>query len=269
MIEIILRYAFLRHAVLAALLASVICGIVGVFIVEKKLVFMSGGIAHASFGGVGLGYLLALEPIWVALVFAVGTALASAALTRAAFASTDTLMGVFWALGMSLGIIFIALAPGYPPDLTSYLFGDILTVTGTDLRFMVIVTVSVGVITALTFNHLKAYLFDAEFLTVLGFPTTAFEYGIFALIAVTVVVLIKVVGIILALALLTIAPATARLYARSLGAEMALAAGLNVLYCWLGLTVSYFLQVPSGAAIILLAAVMYLSTAAVYRTVLG
>ena len=133
MLESLFKYQFLQNAVAAALLASVACGIIGVLIIEKKLVMMSGGIAHTSYGGVGLGYLLGFEPLLGAFAFSILAAFGIGFLKQKGGARSDVVMGLLWSLGMALGILFIALRPGYPPDLNSYLFGNILSVTKSDL----------------------------------------------------------------------------------------------------------------------------------------
>src|SRR6056297_1804377 len=203
MIDAIVNYQFMQNAVISAVLASIVCGLIGTIIVEKKLVMLSGGIAHTSFGGIGLGYLMGFEPIYGAFCFAVLSSLTIASVRRRIGTGSDTLIGMFWSLGMALGILFIGFTPGYPPDISSYLFGDILTV------FILFSVISL-------FNYWKAYLFDEEFLSVIGVNARFFEYFLFIMIGLAVVVLIRVVGIILVIALLTAPPATARLFTDNL-----------------------------------------------------
>jgi zinc transport system permease protein len=195
-------------------MASIVCGMIGVVIVEKKLVMMSGGIAHTSYGGVGLGYLLGFEPIIGAFIFSVCAAMGIGYVKRKGGANSDVIIGLFWSLGMALGILFIALMPGYPPDLSSYLFGSILSVTYANLYLMISLTFIVTLVVVCFFNHWKAYLFDEEFAAILGVKTAFLEYLLLILVAMTVVVLIRVVGIILVLALLTAPAATAALLSR-------------------------------------------------------
>lgn len=257
MIKALFQYNFFQNAFLSAMLASIVCGIIGTIIMEKKLVMMSGGIAHASFGGIGLGYFLNIEPIIGGLVFAVMVSLGIAMINRRTRTHSDALIGMFWAVGMALGILFITLIPGYPPDMTSYLFGNILTVSRTDLKLMLIIdTIIVLVITSL-YNYWKAYLFDEEFTSVLGINTAYLEYTLFVLIALTIVVLIKVVGIILVIALLTIPPSIAKLFIYDLKKIMITSIVLGVLFCFLGLVVSYYFNIASGATIILISAMGY------------
>lgn len=257
MFDALLEYRFLQHALLACLLASVVCGFIGVAIVEKKLVMMSGGIAHTAYGGVGLGYLLGFEPILGAAAFALLAAFAIGKVRRGGHVHTDVIIALFWSLGMALGIAFIGFAPGYPPDMSTYLFGNILTVTQLDLGIMAGFTAVVAALVVILFNDWKAYLFDGQFSAILGLRTTLLEYLLLALIALTVVVLIRVAGIILVIALLTAPAATAALFTTRLETRMALAIVFGCLFCLCGLWLSYTLNIASGATIIILSAVVY------------
>ena len=176
MINAFFQYAFMRHAVIAVILASIVCGIIGTIVVEKKLVMMSGGIAHTAFGGIGMGYFLGIEPMIGALIFSVLSSLGIVKINRSTNTNSDTLIGMFWSLGMALGIIFIAFTPGYPPDMNSYLFGNILRVSSIDVKIMGALDVIVVAIIVVLFNYFKAYLFDDEFTQVLGINTSFLEY---------------------------------------------------------------------------------------------
>lgn len=253
----ILNYQFIQNAIIASLLASVICGIIGVIIVEKKLVMMSGGIAHTSYGGVGLGYLLGFEPIIGAFFVSVLAALGISYIRRKGKTQSDVIIGLFWSLGMALGILFIALMPGYPPDLSSYLFGSILAVTKNDIRLMAVLTVIVFLAILVLFNYWKAYLFDEEFSAIIGIKTLFLEHLLFILIAMSVVVLIKVVGIVLVLALFTAPTAIAGLLTRKLVSRMILSVIIGAILCLFGLYISYSLNIASGASIVILATLTY------------
>lgn len=257
MIKALFEYQFLQNAFFAGLLASIVCGMIGVIVVEKRLTMMSGGISHTSYGGVGLGYLLGFEPILGAFLFSVLSALGIGRLSQKGETKPDVTIGLFWSLGMALGIFFIALMPGYPPDLNSYLFGNILSVTKADLAMMAILTLVVFVIIASLFNNWKAYLFDEEFAAITGIKTEWLRYMLLVLIAMTVVVLIRVVGIVLALALLTAPAATASMLTNSLRKRMVLAVLIGGLLCIAGLWTSYVLDLASGATIVILAVGLY------------
>lgn len=260
MLEALTEYTFLRHAVISAVLASIACGIMGVIISEKKLVMMSGGIAHTAFGGIGLGHFLRIEPIIGALGVAVGSALAIARIKAQTSTNSDLLIGMFWSLGMALGVLFIALTPGYPPDISSYLFGDILTVSYLDMGLMLGFDVLIVLLSWSYFAWLKAFLFDEEFAQVMGVNTRLLENVLYILIALTIVIVIRVVGIILIMALLTVPAAIARQFTHDLTKNMLLATILGAIFCLSGLWVSFLVQVSSGAAIVCLASLGYLLT---------
>jgi zinc transport system permease protein len=257
LIKALFEYQFLQNALFAGILASIVCGIIGVIIVEKKLVMMSGGIAHTSYGGVGLGYLLGFEPIIGAFLFSICAALGIGYIKRKGGARSDVVIGLFWSLGMALGIIFIALMPGYPPDLSSYLFGSILSVTKSDLYLIVCLTVIVTLVIVALFNNWKAYLFDEEFASIIGIKTAFLEYLLLILIAMTVVVLIRVVGIILVLALLTAPAATAGMLTSNLKNRMIYSILLGNVFCISGLWISYEMNIASGAVIVVLSVIGY------------
>jgi len=255
-----LQYEFMRNALLAGLLASVACGIVGAYVVTKRIVFISGGIAHASFGGIGLGYLLGINPVFGALFFALASALGMGWITRRTRLPQDSAIGILWAMGIALGVVFIGLSPGYAPDLFSYLFGNILTVPFSDLMLMLILDVIiVGVVVAL-YKEFLALSFDEEFSTVLGVPVEALYLLLLCMIALTVVLLIRVVGIILVIALLTIPAALARLLTYNLRKMMLLAVLFGAVFTFGGLWLSYVFDLASGATIILLSGTVMLVT---------
>ncbi|RLC94991.1 MAG: metal ABC transporter permease [Chloroflexi bacterium] len=247
-----LQYDFMRNAVAAGVLAAVACGIIGVYVVVKRVVFISGGIAHASFGGVGLGYLVGLSPILGAALFSLASALGMGLVTRRTRLPEDTAIGIMWAIGMAMGIIFIGLAPGYVPDLFSYLFGNILTVPFSDLVLMIALDAVIVVTVVLLYKEFLALSFDEEFGAVVGVPVERLYLLLLCLIALTVVVLIRVVGIILVIALLTIPAAVARQLTHDMKKMMVLATVLGALFAFFGLWLSYEFDVASGATIILL-----------------
>jgi zinc transport system permease protein len=254
----LLDYQFIRNALIAGALASIVCGIIGVMIAEKKCVMLTGGIAHTSYGGVGLGYFLGFEPVIGAFLFAVGAALGIGYIKRSGTLRSDVITGLFWSTGMALGILFISLMPGYPPELSSYLFGSILAVTKADILFMSGLTIVVVLSVAGFFEYWKMFLFDQEFSHVRGIRTALMEYLLYILIALSVVVLIRVAGIILILALFTAPNAIASLFTRRIAPRMMLSAAVGLFLCFAGLVISYKLNLPSGAAIVILSAGSFL-----------
>lgn len=254
----ILQYEFIRNALLAIILASIACGIVGVYVVIKRIVFISGGIAHASFGGIGLGYFLGINPIWGIIPFGITSALVMGLVSRRTRIPEDTAIGILWALGVSLGIIFIGLSPGYAPDLFSYLFGSILTVTSTDLIVMLILDLMIIKVVFLFYKEFLALSFDDEFATVVGVPTEKLYLLLLCLIALTVVVLMRVVGIILVIALLTIPAAISKQLTANLKKMMFISVLLSAIFGILGLALSYQFNLASGATIVMVSGVGFI-----------
>lgn len=257
MIRAIFNYQFMQNAFMAAFFSSILCGIVGTIVVEKKMVMMGGGLAHASFGGIGLGYFLGIEPIISALGFSSLSGLLMVRLKKGDKANLDTLIGIFWALGMALGILLIAMMPGYPPDMSSYLFGDILTVSTFYLGLMGAVTLVIVLVVSMWHHLWVIYLFDEEFAKVRKINIALLENILFVCIAISIVVLLKVVGMILVVALLTIPTAMASFGAKSIKGQMGYAVLLSLVFCIGGLVASYYLNIPSGASIILLSSACY------------
>jgi zinc transport system permease protein len=257
----LLAYDFVRNAVLVGLLASVLCGIVGTFVVVKRLVFLAGGVAHAAFGGLGVFYFLGADPRIGAVATAVlaGLALANPghagpASSHARGRSHDALIGILWAVGMAFGVAFLAKVPGYAPNLMAYLFGDILTVRTEDvlLTFGVVVLVSLSLL--LYFKESVAVAFDEEYAAVQGVPVRRVRTVLMLLTALSVVFLLQLVGLILVIALLTIPPVIALRLVRSFPAVIAVAIGVGMVMTQGGLALSYAYDLPSGPAIVLLGA---------------
>lgn len=257
MLKMIFRYEFLQNAIAVCLLSSVICGIIGVIITEKKMLMLSGGIAHTSYGGVGLGYLLGFEPIIGALLFSTVSALIIGKINRSKRVHTDIIISLLWSAGMALGIAFTGLMSGYPPDMNSYLFGNILSVSRSDVYVML----ALSIITLLVFIAFKsswtAYLFDSTFADICGINTAFLEYNLLVLVALCVVVLIKAVGIILVLALLSAPAACSALISKKFNTRIVLSIAFTLIFNLTGLTLSYYLNIASGATIVLIAVAIY------------
>lgn len=247
----LLQYEFMRNALMAALLVSLACGIVGTFVVVKRIVFVSGGISHAAFGGIGLGYWLGINPLLAVIPFSLVAAFGLGLVSRATRVSEDSAIGILWTIGMAVGILFVQLTPGYAPDLMSYLFGSILTVPRADLVLMLALDLVILLITALLHREFIAVSFDEEFAAVVGVATRVTNVVLLCLVALSVVVLIRVVGVILVIALLTLPASIARQFTHHLGKLMALASLVGAALTCAGLWVSYVLDLSSGATIIL------------------
>ncbi|HBQ28704.1 membrane protein [Peptococcaceae bacterium SCADC1_2_3] len=261
----VFQYDFMRNATIAGLLAAVACGIIGSYVVLKRMVFISGGISHASFGGIGLGYFLGINPVLGALIFTVISSIGMGLLTKKTRLPEDTVIGILWAMGMALGIIFIDLTPGYTPDLFSYLFGNILLVSFFDLIIMLALNLIIVSTILLLFKEFLAISFDEEFAKVRGLPTTYLYLIMLCLIALTVVILIKIVGIILVIALLTIPASIARQFTYNLKKMMFIAIFLGVIFSFGGLLFSYILDLASGATTILLSGLAFMISRGIFK----
>jgi len=264
----VFQYEFMRNALIAGVLASIACGVVGVFIIVKRIVFISGGISHAAFGGIGLAYLVGMDPILGALLFTLLSALGMGIISKRTRQHEDTLIGILWAMGMALGVIFIGLSPGYAPDLFSYLFGNILTVPHSDIIVMLILDVVIVSIVFLLYKEFLALSFDEEFATVTGVPTSYLYLVLLSIIALTVVILIRVVGIILVIALLTIPSAISGQFTYSLKRMILLSIIIGAFSILSGLYLSYLLDLASGATIVLVSGTLFL-VSSLYKAVFG
>jgi zinc transport system permease protein len=253
----LLSYMFFQNALLAGVLASIACGIIGTFVVIRRMVAVSGGVSHAAFGGIGLGYFLGIEPLIGALGFTIGTALTIGELEHRAEQHMDTLIGAVWATGMALGILFIYLSPGFAPDLFGYLFGNILLVPQTEILLMLLLVTIIIITVGALFNDLIAVTFDEEYAKVTNLPVEQLMLILLVLIALTVVMLIQVVGIILVIALLTLPAAISREWSKTVKTMMLYAILLGIVFTTSGIFLSAFLNIPSGATIILVSAAVY------------
>lgn len=252
------QYEFIRNAVLAGILASLACGIVGTFIVVKRLTFVSGGIAHTAYGGVGLGYFLGIPPITGAIIFSLLASVGIASLRAKKNQNEDTLIGIMWAFGMSLGILFISFSSGYTPDLMSYLFGNILAVSSFEILLMVALNIIIFIVVKYNFRKFEAVTFDEEYSRAIGLNVDKYFLLLYLLIALTVVLLIKVVGIILVIALMSIPASISLNFSNSLKKMIIYSILIGMLLTLFGLFLSYFLNLPSGSTIIIVSATAYL-----------
>lgn len=261
----LLTYDFVRNALLAALLVSLTCGAIGTLVVLNRIVMISGGIAHAAYGGVGLAYFFGFDPIFGAIGFGLISALGMGLAQRKLHERADTLIGVLWAIGMAIGVIFISLSPGYKADLMSYLFGSILAVSVTDLVLMLAVTFLAVLFILLFYRPLQAISFDETFAAVRNLPVTGLYLTMIAVVGLAVVISMRVVGLILVIAFLTIPPAIANIFRKRMWEIMLLAMVLGALFSVTGLFLSYRLNLPAGAMIILIMGLAYL-LASLFRT---
>jgi zinc transport system permease protein len=255
-----LQFEFMRNALLAGLLTSIACGIIGTLVVVNRIVFISGGIAHAAYGGVGLAFFLGIPPLVGATGFSLLISAIMAIVTLKNKQRADTIVGVLWAVGMALGIILVDLSSGYNVDLMSYLFGSILAVPRSDLLMMLVVDLIVLVGVFSFYNSFLAMSFDEEFAVAAGVPVKPLYFALLAMMAFVVVMVIRVVGLILVIALLTIPPFIAERYSESLRGMMVLSVILSSVFTFAGLWLSYLFNLTSGATIIMVAALFFFAS---------
>ena len=253
----ILEYTFFQNALIGSLLASILCGFIGTYIVTRRLVFISGGITHASFGGIGLGVFFGINPIVSAMIFAVLSACGVQWMSHHGDVREDSAIAVFWTFGMSVGIICCFLSPGFMPDLPSFLFGSILTIGTSDLWLLGVLTIIVALAFTLFLRPILCVAFDSCFARSQHLPVTFIEYMMMTIIAMTIVSTLRMVGIVLAISLLTIPQMTANLFTYSFKRMILLSIVIGWIDCLSGLAISYALNVPSGASIIFVSIVIY------------
>jgi len=254
----IFAYDFLRHAIEAALLASISCGIIGSYIVARRMVFISGGITHSSFGGIGLGYYFGIHPLLGAALFSILSAVGIRLASRKSEIREDSAIGILWSLGMAIGIIFIFLTPGYAPNLMTYLFGSILTVTPTDLYLMATLAIITTVLFTVFYRTILYISFDEEYARSHNAAVETVNYLLLILIALAIVLHIRVAGIILVISYLTIPQTTANLFVSDLKKIILFSILISFLGSAAGLIVSFYLNIPSGATIIFVFVLIFL-----------
>ena len=254
----LLQYAFFQNALLGSLLTAIACGIVGTYIVSRRLVFITGGITRTSFGGLGIGFYAGVNPILTALIFSVMSAFGVEWVSRKQGIREDSAIAGFWSLGMALGVIFIFLTPGFAPNLSAYLFGNILTISYTDILWIGVLA-TVLIIFFLLFHREILYVaFDNDFAVTQRLPVKLVEYTMMFFIAVTIVLSIRLVGIMLLMSMVTIPQITINLFTSNFNKIILGSVVLGFLGCLAGLILSYFLNVPSGAFIILVLIIFFL-----------
>jgi len=266
------QHSFLQHALLAGWLASLSCGIVGTYVVTRRITYLAGGIAHCVLGGMGFARYMQVVHGWTFFDPLLGAVLA--ALTAAfiigwiniqAKERMDTVISAFWGMGMATGILFISKTPGYGEDMMAYLFGNILLVTQHDLMIIAGLDLFIIATSFLFHKQLVAVCYDEEFARLRGIHAQLFYFLLLALTALTVVLMVSIVGIVMVIVLLTLPAAIAGRFCQRMGPMMVLAAGLCALLTTIGLALSYKPDLPAGAAIIILTGIVYLATVILKR----
>lgn len=244
------QYTFINHALIAAFLSSIICGILGAYIVSKRMVFISGGITHASFGGIGIAFYLGIAPFLGTSIFAVLAAFAIEMISKKGKVRNDSSIGILWSLGMAIGIIFVYITPGFTPNLMSYLFGSILTVSTQELIYMGILALVISLFFIIFYRPILFYGFDENFAKSQNAPVAIISYAIIMLIALGIVINIRIAGIILVMSMLTLPQNTANLFTNNFKQIIFYSIGISFIGTLTGLAGSFWLGIPSGASII-------------------
>ncbi len=262
----VLRHEFMRNALIMGVLASVACGVVGTYVVARRITYVAGGISHSVLGGIGLAhYLIAvhgmafLHPLYGAVAAAIASALVIGWVSLKAKEREDTVIGAIWAVGMSAGVIFIVKTPGYSQDLMSYLFGNILMVTPADISLVAGLDALIVVTGTLLYRQLQAVCFDEEFARVRGLNVERYYLLLLCLTALTVVLLVTVVGIVMVIALMTLPAAIAGYFTHNLRQSMIVSSAVSMLLTAIGLAISFSPDLPPGATIVLLAGAVYIA----------
>ena len=250
-------YTFMQNAIMGVILVSIASAIIGTYIVTRRMVFISGGITHACFGGLGLGYYLGISPILTAAFFAVGSALGVEWLTQKKKVREDSAIGVVWGLGMAIGTIFIFMTPGYVPELNSFLFGSILTIAYPDLIAFAVYTAVLVAAFGLFFRIIVACGFDPDFARTLRLPVKLVNGMMTVLVAICIVLTIRMIGIMLLMSLFTIPQIIAEIYFSQYRKIMATSVVVCVLSGLTGLFVAFVLDVPVSATIVLVLVAVY------------
>lgn len=254
----LLSYTFFQNALLGSLFASIACGIIGSYVVIRRLVFISGGITHASLGGIGMGFYFGWNPILAAMVFSILSAFGIEWLSSRQGVREDSAIGSFWSLGMAVGIIFIYLKPGFAPNLSDYLFGNILTITKPDITYLAVLSLVLIIVFLLFGRQILFAAFEPDFAKTRNLPVNLIKYAMMMGIAITIVLSIRLVGIVLLMSILTVPQMTANLFTSNFVKMILLSILIGFFGCIVGLFLSAVLDVPSGVFIIFTQIIVFL-----------
>ena len=247
----IFEYRYLLNAVIACILSGITCGIVGTYIVARRMVFLSGGITHASFGGLGIAFYLGINPLWGALLFAILSSLGIEYAGSSTKIREDSAIGLMWGIGMAIGALFMSLRPGYTSgDLSSFLFGNIISVTTEDVILLAALTAALIIGATVWLKPIIYLAFDRDFARSAGVKTRVAGYVMAVVIAVTIVLSIRVMGIVLLVSLMTLPVVIANTLTKQYQKITVCASIIAAICALAGIVISYYIEVPSGTAII-------------------
>jgi zinc transport system permease protein len=254
----IIHYSFFIIAAIAIALISVVAGIVGTYVVARRMLFITGGITHSSFGGLGLGMYLGISPVFTALMFALASAFGIELLSRGGRVREDSAIAVFWTLGMALGIMFVYITPGYNVGLTGFLFGDILTVTKSDLIIYAIYMLSLSFLSIIFRREILYTAFDRDFAIMRGVKVRLIEYCAMVLISLTVILTVRLIGIMLLLSFMALPQMTVEIFNRGYNKILIYSVAISVIGGLIGLILSVYMNLPTGATIVVILALIYI-----------
>ncbi len=254
----LLDYTFFQYAIIGVVLISISSAVIGSYIITRRLVAISGGVTHACFGGLGLGYFLGINPVVMASVFAVASSLGVEWASSRFKLREDSAIAVIWAVGMAIGVLFVFLTPGYVPELNSFLFGNVLTISKSDLWAFGIFTVILLTFFAWKYHWIIACAFDRDFARVIGLPTRFVTYTMTVLVAVCIVLTIRLVGVMLLMSMFSLPIMTAEVFTRRFVPMMTLSVGISVVCSLAGLFIGAVADVPCSAFIVLINATIFL-----------
>ncbi len=249
MIAELFQYEFAQNALVAMILLSIAAGVVGTYIVVRRMVFVAGGITHASFGGIGIAYFLGLSPTLGAMIFAVLTALGVEALGTKGKVRADSAIAIFWSFGMAIGLIFMFLTPGYAPNLMGFMFGDALTISRGDVLAVAILTLIVVVCALIFYRPIMYVSFAPDYAQLVGWRVRLIEGLMSVVVALAIVLSIKAVGVVMVLSLFTLPQAIANIFTKNLGQMMILSGSIAVVASIVGLALSFVTDLPIGPVV--------------------
>lgn len=258
MIEI-LKYDFFIHALLGVCLISISSALIGSYIVSRRLVSIAGGVTHACFGGLGLGYFIGIDPLITASLFAVGSSVGVEGLSARLRLREDSAVAVVWAIGMALGVLFVFMTPGYVPELNTFLFGNILTVNTEDLWIFLCYTILLIGFFLWKYREIEACAFDRDFATTAGLPVKMISYTMTVLIALCIVLTIRLVGIMLLISVMSLPMMTAEEFSHRLSRLIPLSGAISLIACVGGLFIGAAVDVPCSAIIVMLLAAAFIT----------
>lgn len=260
-----LDYTFFRYALAGVILIAVSAAMIGTYIITRRLVAICGGITHACFGGLGLGYFLGISPVATAAVFAVGSSVAVEWMSTRLRMREDSVIAVIWSVGMAIGVLFVFMTPGYVPELNSFLFGNILTISLTDIEIFAAFTGLLILFFALFYNKIVACAFDRDFAAVMHLPVRFINYTMTVFVALCIVLTIRLVGVMLLMSMLSLPMMTAEVFSRRFLHMMLLSTVISLLCSVAGLWLGTLIDVPCSAIIVILMAVTFFVSRVVHQ----